>query len=116
MEIRIQSRGFTLTGALHERSEHALRCALAHATQHVAGVRVRLYDVNGPRGGEDKRCTVVVFLENGSDVVIEDTAADLYQAVDRAAQRAGRAVARRLDRRRTFTAPRRAPELRTEAV
>jgi len=61
---------------------------------------VRLSDINGPRGGNDKRCRIKVPLAGRQDVVIEDTEADLYVAIDRAADRTERALARRLERLR----------------
>jgi len=61
---------------------------------------MRLSDINGPRGGLDKCCHLQVKLDRLQDVVIEDIEADLYIAIDRAANRAGRTVRRRLDRRR----------------
>ena len=53
---------------------------------------------NGPRGGKDKRCCIQVPFPGTRNVVIEDTEADLYVAIDRAADRAARAVSRRLER------------------
>ena len=61
---------------------------------------VRLSDINGPRGGEDKCCHIQVALAHLPDVVIEDTEADLYAAIDRAADRAAHTVGRRLMRKR----------------
>jgi len=97
---------------LRERAEQALWGALGHAEERVTAVRVRLFDVNGPRGGVDKRCSLVVFLDSGPDVVIEDTCDDMYVAVDRAASRAGRAVSRRIARHRVVRgSPRNIPVL-----
>ncbi len=62
---------------------------------------MKLSDENGPRGGEDKRCRVRVGVDGPQDVVVEDVESDLYIAIDRAADRAGRVVARRLERQRT---------------
>mgnify|MGYP001051275097 CR=1 FL=1 len=47
---------------------------------------------------KDKRCHLEVRLKGLPEVVIEDTQADLYVAIDRAAERAGRTLARRLAR------------------
>jgi putative sigma-54 modulation protein len=100
MQIVIQARGFALTAGLREHIERRIRFALDWATYHVRKVSVRLSDLNGPRGGEDKRCHIQVAIPGGTDVVIEDTEADLYVAIDRAADRAGRTLARRVDRQR----------------
>ena len=96
MRIDIQSRGFALTHALREYAERRLRFALVHAGDRTLRVTVRLVDVNGPRGGIDKRCRIQATLNGLGELVIEDTQTNLYLAIDRAADRAGRNVMRRL--------------------
>ena len=98
MRIDIQARGFDLTDGLREHTERRLRFALGWAVHDVRKIVVRLSDVNGPRGGNDKRCCVQIPISAGQPVLIEDTASDLYVAIDRAIDRAGQAVARRLKR------------------
>ena len=100
MRIDIQSRGFDLTEGLREHTERRLQFALNWASHDVRTVSVRLFDINGPRGGNDKRCRIQIPISGGQDVVIEDTEADLYVAIDRAADRTERALARRLERQR----------------
>jgi len=100
MQIDIQARQFSLTNALRSHAERRLRFALTCCDNHIQRVVMRLSDINGPRGGADKRCHLQVVLAGLPDVVIEDTEADLYVAIDRAADRAGRTVGRRLARQR----------------
>jgi putative sigma-54 modulation protein len=100
MQIVIQSRGFALTTGLREHIDRRVRFALDWARFHALKVSVRLSDLNGPRGGEDKRCHIQVAIPGGADVLIEDTESDLYVAIDRAADRAGRTLARRAERLR----------------
>ena len=100
MHIDIQARGFTLTRALREHVERRLMFAFGAPRAAVVRVSVRLSDDNGPRGGEDKRCRIHVVVAGAPGVVIEDTETDLYAAIDRAADRAGRTVVRRIARRR----------------
>lgn len=102
MQMDIQSQGFSLTEGLREYVMKRLAYALSHGGMSITRVIVRLSDINGPRGGDDKRCLVEVRLKSASSVVIEDTEADLYVAIDRAAERAGRTLARRLARQREF--------------
>jgi len=99
MHIDIQSQGFTLTPALRAHAERRLRLALGATRPGVLRVAVRLSDDNGPRGGEDKRCRVRIAVAGVPDIVIEDAESDLYVAIDRAADRAGRTLVRRLSRR-----------------
>jgi ribosomal subunit interface protein len=102
MNIHIQARGFALTDSLREHVERRLHFALGWADDRLRQVSVRLSDENGPRGGEDKRCRIQITLRGAPSVVIDDTEADLYVAIDRATDRAGRSVARRLERQRDY--------------
>ena len=100
MQIDVQALRFELTPALRTHTERRLQFALGRFNAQVSRLWVRLSDVNGPRGGDDKRCHVRITLTDAPEVVIEDTEADLYVAIARAADRAGRTVARRLGRSR----------------
>ena len=100
MHIDIQARNFSLTNALRGHVERRLGYALSSRNDQIQRVLVRLSDINGPRGGEDKCCHIQVVLPQLADVVIEDTEVDMYTAIDRAADRAGRTVGRRLARQR----------------
>lgn len=101
MQIAIQTNGFELTEGLRAHVERRVRFAFDWAKFLVSRVAVRLSDLNGPRGGEDKRCVIQLAVAGATDVVIEDTQSDLYVAIDRAADRAGRSLARRMERQRT---------------
>ena len=98
MRIDIQARGFELTGGLLEHTERRLQFAFSWANHDVRKIKVRLSDINGPKGGNDKRCQLQIPLTKGQDVLIEDTESDLYVAIDRAIDRAEHTVAKRLKR------------------
>jgi ribosomal subunit interface protein len=100
MQIDIQTRNFDLTDAIHSHSRRRLCFALSSCSDRIQRVVMRLSDINGPRGGADKRCHLQLVLPGLRDVVVEDIEADLYLAIDRAADRAGRTLARRLARQR----------------
>lgn len=102
MHIDIHTHGFSLTPGLREYVGKRLAYALSHGDDSITRLTVRLSDINGPRGGDDKRCLIEARLKQVPAVVVEDVEADLYVAIDRAAERAGRALARRLARSRQF--------------
>lgn len=102
MHIDIHTHGFSLTPGLREYVEKRLAYALSHGDDSITRLSVRLSDINGPRGGDDMRCLIEARLKQAPAVVIEDIQADLYVAIDRAAERAGRSLARRLARSRHF--------------
>jgi len=115
MQIDIQSRDFALTDALRNHAERRMRMTLTCCDDRILRVVMRLSDVNGPRGGADKRCHLQVVLAGLPDVVIEDTEADLYVAIDRATDRAGRTLLRKVDRRNTlFKQTRQQPSLNVQ--
>jgi ribosome-associated translation inhibitor RaiA len=62
-------------------------------------VTARVEDVNADRGGVDKRCQIVAFVNGYGPVVAEVVEPDLYAAIDSAAARL-RHSAIRLFRRR----------------
>ncbi|MCX7063379.1 MAG: HPF/RaiA family ribosome-associated protein [Proteobacteria bacterium] len=101
MYIDIQAHGIPLTDALRDHTQRRLGFSLARAADRVRRVKVRLSDVNGPRGGIDKRCRIQVTLNGLGEVVIEDTEADPFLAIGRAAERIGRNILRRLKHRNT---------------
>ena len=102
MQIDIQSRGFSLTDALLNYSEQRLLFSMSYFSGHINKVIVRLSDINGPRGGTDKRCHLQLIITGLPDIVVDDTEADMYAAIDRAMDRARRTVARKIDRQQTL--------------
>ena len=98
MQIDIQALNFSLTEALAAYIERRINFMFSSRYDQIKRINVRLMDINGPRGGEDKRCRIHITLPRLSDIVIEDTELDLYVAIDRATDRAIRTVHRRLAR------------------
>ena len=110
MKIDIQARNFSLTDSQHNHAEWRLRFALSCCDDYNQRVVMRLSDINGPRGGAYKCCHLRVVLPGLFDVVVKDTEADLYAAIDRTTDRARRTVMRRIVRQQTLL---RRPSVRT---
>jgi ribosomal subunit interface protein len=96
MNLDIRARGFSLTQALRAHCERQLAFALSRFASRLTQVTVRLVDINGPHGGVDKRCSVVISLHGHGPIAVESTDVDLYAAISRSAERAGQAVVRRV--------------------
>lgn len=105
MRIDIRWKGTKRTEALVQHIRRRAGFALGRLADRIRRVEVRLEDVNGPRGGVDKRCRVEVAGPFGSRIVeVHDS--DFRAAVDRAMETARRTVVRNLQRplsRRTAT-------------
>jgi putative sigma-54 modulation protein len=100
MQLDIQANGFSLTEGLRNYTKWRMQFAVDRDDAHVTRARVRLADVNGPRGGIDKRCQIELALAGHKSIVIEDIETDLYVAIDRASDRCARTLNRRLERSR----------------
>lgn len=99
MQVHIHADDFDLTEGLRDYVAKRLAYALHHGRDIISRIVVRLSDVNGPRGGFYKRCGIEVRLKGASAIAIDDTQTDLYVAIDRAAERTGRTLGRRIARR-----------------
>ena len=100
MQIDLKGHGVTFTEALAEHAHRRLAFALSRFEPRLARVRLHLEDVNGPKGGVDKRCRVVMHLNQGGELVVEDLASDAYEAIASAVDRASRSLGRNLERLR----------------
>ena len=100
MRLQIRAKNFQLGDTDREEMERRLHFALGRFGGRISQLTVGLEDLNGPRGGADKRCRLAVRLVPSGKVTIEETQGDVSAAVALAAERAGRAVDRELKRRR----------------
>jgi ribosome-associated translation inhibitor RaiA len=100
MELSIKTHGLDLSDPLKAYTERRLRASLGAFVRQLDGVEVRLGDINGPRGGVDKRCAIRVILRRFGIVFARAAGANVYSTVDHAAARIRSAVSRTLSRRR----------------
>lgn len=99
MQISLRRKNIEVSQEMRERLERRLAFALDRVGSRVTDVTVFVEDGNGPRGGIDKRCAIVVRLAPSGKLVLEERDSDLGSLFDRAADRLGRTVRRELSRR-----------------
>lgn len=90
---------------LRDMAVRRLRFTMRRLTWLVPRAKVRLSDINGPRGGIDKRCQVELKTDVMGTVVITSMAGDWRTALDSALSRASRVLTRSW--RRSQSQPRR---------
>ncbi|MDW8267186.1 MAG: HPF/RaiA family ribosome-associated protein [Gemmataceae bacterium] len=100
MKLEICRRGVEVSDEMQSYVERRLLYALGRFSPRISRVAVYLADLNGPRGGLDKCCRLVVRLPDAGVVAIEDRDAELTVLIDRAADRLARSVQRTLERKR----------------
>lgn len=97
MQVIFESRD--ADGArMRDMSVERVRFALRRLNTWVPRARVQFSDVNGPRGGVDKRCQVELSTDAAGTVVIASLARDWRTALDRSLGRATRVLTRSLQR------------------
>jgi ribosome-associated translation inhibitor RaiA len=99
MHLEIRHHGVDLNEETRERLQRRVDFALGRVQDRVVRVWAHLSDHNGPRGGVDKSCRVVVHLPHRPDIVVEERSDDINTAIDRAINRAGSVVRRQLGKR-----------------
>ena len=93
MQVLFKSRHPQATD-LRDLTERRVRFALRRLGWLVPRAEVQLSDVNGPRGGVDKRCQVELRTDGVGPVVASSVASDWRTALDNALARAARFLMR----------------------
>jgi len=92
------------TDGLRQHASRRLHYALSRFSRRISLVTVRIRGAWGARPGAEGTCRILVNLLREGQVDVEETQPDLHAAVARAAERAGRAVGRALERERYWDA------------
>jgi ribosome hibernation promoting factor len=102
MRLSVRGDSVKLSDEFREYIARRLYFALGRFASAIRRVSVKAEDVNGARGGIDKRCYLEVRLRDGRSALLTVTTddSDLRVAVDRSANRMARSVARELERKR----------------
>ena len=100
MQITINGNKTHLEEATTLRMERRLYFALGRFGNAINRISVRLTDINGPKGGPDKHCLIVVKLRKGGEIVVQGKGLKSDMALNHCADRISRAVDRELSRRR----------------
>jgi putative sigma-54 modulation protein len=99
MKLSVLGEKIRVRKGLREHIARRVYFSLTRFGPAIDRIEVRVGDMNGPRGGIDKYCRIIVRLKASGSIVIEAREDDLYASVAYAAERVGRTVARVLDRR-----------------
>ena len=100
MKVRIHQGKAGMPPGMEEAILERVHFALARLSHRIQTLQIRLDDLNGPRGGVDKRCVMEAVLAHHGRLVVEVPDEDLLAAVSRAARRMARRVADEFERTR----------------
>ncbi|MEI6515238.1 MAG: hypothetical protein WCO77_04610 [bacterium] len=97
MHIEVKQDKVELQNSLIANIQQHLSADLARFDRMIRRVCVKIADINGPHGGEDKSCRIQVYLKRTSSVVIEERGASVLSVVGRAIDRVDMAMLRMAD-------------------
>lgn len=100
MQTVIQSSDFVLTDALDNFIQQQAGKSMSACSAQVERLVIRLRDINGPKGGQDKECCVEVKLANFAPIVVSKRSSNTYSSIRTALGRASRTTLRKLSKRR----------------
>lgn len=100
MAISVRGSGMHVSRKIRRLVDRRVAFELSRFGPRVRAVSVSLEDLNGPRGGMDKRCSMQADLNPGGTVRVEKRDSELRAAIGRTAARLAHAVARALERSR----------------
>jgi len=109
MQVLFESRdreGLELRELVHRRVQFSMH----RLTWLVSRARVQLVDVNGPRGGVDKRCQIELLTGASAPLVLSAVDKDWRSALDRVLSRAVHLLTRLWRRQREHRRVRSLPE------
>lgn len=98
MQILVKSKGFPLEENEKEFVIERVRFSLTRYASRIAQVLIVLDDINGPKGGFDKRCRINLKLDNQPTIVVQETLTSVQDAVNSSLARLKRTVARNIDK------------------
>lgn len=86
----------------HALAEQRARFVLRRLSWLVPQANIRLSDVNGPRGGVDKRCQIEFTTQGSGRIVSTAMAANWRAALEAALARAARQIVRQMQRSQMY--------------
>mgnify|MGYP001818230079 FL=1 len=96
MNITIRAQHFELSDPIRSFVHDKLESALSRFGDDVLSVDVFCTDVNGPKGGPDKRVVLRIQLRRRHQVTVESLHHDLYIAISKCSGKARRVVRRKI--------------------
>lgn len=88
--LRVRTHGLSLSQPELDTLLERLDASLDRGARRISNIDITLSDINGPRGGEDKRCRLWIKLERRSTVAVSCTGLTIWEALSQALSAAQR--------------------------
>lgn len=104
MKVCVRARCLQNVNDLESYAMRRVQFQLSRYGSELRTVTVCLSDENGPRGGIDKRCQIIITSRRLGTLSVQELDANVHVAINGSIERASRAMARTLDRARDHRA------------
>ena len=101
LKVRIQRTYIEVSPEELAQIQKAFSFAIDRFGHVVRDVDVTLVDINGPRGGVDKRCNVQLRLYPRGLLVVRSTGSSLMETVNDACDKMRQVIAKRLSKQKS---------------
>lgn len=98
MQIQIHTQDHSLPAAFRTFAEEKIASTLQHHAERLTRVEVHFKDLNGHKGGVDKRCVLEARPRGMDPIVVEHDAAEARDALIHASGKLERALRTRFER------------------
>jgi len=105
MTVNVRLRDMENVDELKAQIERKVGFATDRFAVRLVEIHVAVSDMNGPRGGVDKHCSIRGVLEGGRSITVEERGAHAIAVVNRAVRRLSNCVGRTLARVRRGRSP-----------
>jgi putative sigma-54 modulation protein len=102
MKLHLRTRNVDLSPELQDQLREGIYRALGRVSPWIREIDVVVSDTNGPRGGPDKQCRMILRGRSIASIVVEQLGVDVRATVAAVAERAERALLRSVDRSRSL--------------
>ncbi|MCF6291366.1 MAG: hypothetical protein L3J03_10285 [Desulfobacterales bacterium] len=100
MILEINSKQAGIDEDVSRQARHLLRFSLSRFEGVVSRVKVRFFDINGPKGGVDKRCRIMAKLRRSGQIVVLGQGSNYLEALGNCLERLVRSTRREVEKRR----------------
>ena len=92
MQIDIMTRGLSATQRLTRFAKQQVKRTLGRVSDPIQSVTVRISDINGPKGGDDKECVLRIHAPRQRPLIIRTLGQEPHAALMTCLQRAKRVL------------------------
>ncbi len=99
MKIVLNNRNLTDINEISTYINRKVELCFSRNRSKIKSITIILADINGPKGGKDKQCKILVNANHLPEIVVVEKREGLLHAIDSCLMRANRVMEQQLKRR-----------------